>query len=75
MITVLWKIKKKSGKNKNKLRTIYPKNHEHLKILRSNFTGSFKIYSLSLTLLNILHTLSFITLRKNVFLANLVIAF
>ena len=28
---VLWKIFKKSGENKNKLRTIYPKNHENIK--------------------------------------------
>ena len=36
-------IFKKSGKNKNKLRTIYPKNHEHFKnnSLGSNFTGSY----------------------------------
>ena len=25
------KLRKKSGKNKNKLRTIYPKNHENFK--------------------------------------------
>ena len=30
-ITVLWKIFKKLGENKNKLRTIYPKNHENFK--------------------------------------------
>ena len=35
---------KKSRKNKNKLRTIYPKNHENFKNsnLGSNFTGSCK---------------------------------
>ena len=32
------------GEDKNKLRTIYPKNHENLRTvsLGSNFTGSFK---------------------------------
>ena len=35
---------KKSEENKNKLRTIYPKNHENLRTesLVSNFTGSDK---------------------------------
>ena len=28
---MLWKILKRSGENKNKLRTIYPKNHENFK--------------------------------------------
>ena len=34
----------KKGKNKNKLRIMYPKNHEHLRTasLGSNFTGSYK---------------------------------
>ena len=31
IITVLWKNLKKSGKNKKKLRTISPKNHENFK--------------------------------------------
>ena len=31
IITVLWEIKKKLGKTKNKLKTIYPKNHESFK--------------------------------------------
>ena len=35
-------LKKKLGKNKNKLRTIYPKNHEKFKNSKPNFTGSYK---------------------------------
>ena len=35
IITVLWKNLKKSGKNKNKLRTISPKNHENFKNSKS----------------------------------------
>ena len=35
IITVLWKNFKKSGKNKNKLRTISPKNHENFKNSKS----------------------------------------
>ena len=31
IITVLWEIFKKSGKTKNKLKRIYPKNHERFK--------------------------------------------
>ena len=31
IITALWKIKKKSGENKSKSRTIHPKNHENFK--------------------------------------------
>ena len=31
IIILLWKIKKKSRESKNKLRTIYPKNHEDFK--------------------------------------------
>ena len=40
----VWKIKKKSGKIKNKLRTIYPENHEILRTssIGPNFTGSYK---------------------------------
>ena len=35
---------KKSGENKNKLRTIYPRNHENLRTasIESNVTGSYK---------------------------------
>ena len=38
------KFKKKLGENKNKLRTIYPKNHANFKNSksRSSFTGSCK---------------------------------
>ena len=35
IITVLWKNLKKSGKNKKKLRTISPKNHENFKNSKS----------------------------------------
>ena len=35
---------KKSGENKNKLRTIYPRNQENLRTasIESNITGSYK---------------------------------
>ena len=44
IITLLWKIFKKSGENKNKLKTVYPKNHENVQNSKpgSNFTGSYK---------------------------------
>ena len=44
IITVLWKIFKKSGENKNKLRTYTLKIMKILKIasLGSSFTGSYK---------------------------------
>ena len=35
IITVLWEIFKKSRENKNKLKTIYPKNHENFKNSKS----------------------------------------
>ena len=37
-------LKKQSGENKSKLRTIYPKNHENFKNSkpRAQFTGSYK---------------------------------
>ena len=38
--TVLWKVIKKLGENKNKLKTVYPKNHENFK--KTNFTGCYK---------------------------------
>ena len=34
--TVLWRMEKKSGKNKNKLRTIYPQNYEDFKNNKAN---------------------------------------
>ena len=41
---MLWKIFKKSGENKNKLRKIYPNNYENFKTasLGANFTGSYR---------------------------------
>ena len=40
---MLWKIEKKSEENKNKLRKMYPNNHEKFsEQFKSNFTGSYR---------------------------------